>query len=141
LAIRVSGDPYAIRVRELTGLLANRRVVPLPSRRPELLGVAGVRGALVSVYGLSSILGYGTGAVATKWLAMCGRAQLVALAFDELEGFLRLPQRTLFRVDSADTSRPHLAEAVRVGPTTRRVVDTPSILNFLSIDAGSPGPT
>jgi chemotaxis signal transduction protein len=113
----------------------------LPSRKPELLGVAGVRGALVSVYGLSSILGYSTRSIAMKWLAMCGHAQSVALAFDELEGFLRLPQRSLFRVDSVDTSRPHLAEAVRVGPTTRRVIDTRSILNFLGLDAGSPGPT
>jgi chemotaxis signal transduction protein len=133
LAIRAGGDPYALRVRELTALLVSRKVVPVPSRRPELLGVAGVRGALVPVYCLSSLLGYPNGA-ATRWLAVCGHSQPVGLAFDELESFLRLPRPSLHAVDSGDATRPHLAEAFRVGPATRRLIDTRSILKLLGVD-------
>ncbi len=139
LAIRIGGDPYALRVRELTALLVDRRVVPVPSPRPELLGLAGVRGALVPVYGLSSLLGYGTNGAAMRWLAVCGRAQSVGLAFDELESFLRLPRPSLHPVDRSDATRPHLAEAFRVGPATRRLIDTRSILNSLGADTASAG--
>jgi hypothetical protein len=89
---------------------------------------------LVPVYCLSRLLGYDTGSAAIKWLAVCGSTRPVALAFDEVEGFLRLPRPSLYGVDRADTSRPHLAEAVRIGATTRRVVDTRSILNLLGAD-------
>jgi chemotaxis signal transduction protein len=139
LAIRTGGDPYALRVRELTALLVNRKVVPVPSPRPELLGIAGVRGTLVPVYCLSSLLGYGTSGTAMRWLGVCGRTRSVGLAFDELESFLRLPRESLHAVDRGDTTRPHLAEAFRVGPATGRLIDTGSILNWLGADTGSAG--
>jgi chemotaxis signal transduction protein len=139
LAIRTRGDPYALRVRELTALLVNRKIVPVPSPRPELLGVAGLRGALVPVYCLSSLLGYGANGAATRWLAVCGRTQSVGLAFDELESFLRLPRPTLHAVDRGDATRPHLGEAFRIGPATGRLIDTRSILNWLGVDTGSSG--
>jgi purine-binding chemotaxis protein CheW len=139
LAIRTGGDPYALRVRELTALLVNRKVVPVPSPRPELLGVAGVRGALVPVYSLASLLGYRANGAVMRWLAVCGRSQAVGLAFDELESFLRLPEPSLHAVDRGDATRPHLAEAFRVGPATRRLIDTRSILNLLGVDTGSAG--
>lgn len=134
LAIRAGGDPYALRVGELTALLVNRKVVPVPSPRLELLGVAGVRGALVPVYCMSSLLGYGANGAAMRWLAVCGQSEPVGLAFDELESFLRLPRPSLHAVDRGDATRPHLAEAFRVGPTTRRLIDTRSILKLLGVD-------
>jgi chemotaxis signal transduction protein len=140
LPIRVAADLYALRIPELTGLLVKRRVVPLPSRRAELVGLCGVRGELVPVYSLSLLLGYGA-EPAAKWLAVCGTPRPVALAFDEIDGFLRLPRTGLYALDRADASRPHLAEAVRIGATTRRVIDTRSILKWLDLEAGSSGAT
>jgi chemotaxis signal transduction protein len=58
LVIRVAGAPYSLRARQITGLVASRRIVPLPSATPQLLGVAGHRGALVLVYSLAALLGH-----------------------------------------------------------------------------------
>src|ERR1039458_7695948 len=59
LAIRVAGNPYAIRLRDIAGIVAGRKVVPVPAVRLDLLGLAGIRGGVVPVFGLASILGYG----------------------------------------------------------------------------------
>jgi chemotaxis signal transduction protein len=141
LAIQVAGDPYALRVSELAGLVVDRKVAPLPSARTALSGVAGIRGALVPIYSLSSLLGYDARATPTRWLALCGRAEALGLAFDHLEGFLRIAQEDLYQASHVDASRPHLAEVVRIGTTTRRVVSTRSIMLALDIDAGASGAT
>lgn len=139
LAVRIAGDPYALRMSELTGLLANGTVVPLPGRRPELAGIAGVRGALVAVYNLSSLLGYGVRVGALRWLALCGTTESVALAFDDLEGFLRVPRESLYRVEGSAASRPYLAEVARVGSGTFGVIDTRSILKMAVVVPGRSG--
>jgi chemotaxis signal transduction protein len=59
LTIRVAGDPYAIRLGDIAGMVAGRKVVPVPAVTLDLLGLAGIRGGVVPVFGLASILGYG----------------------------------------------------------------------------------
>jgi purine-binding chemotaxis protein CheW len=58
LTIRVAGDPYAIRLCDIAGMVTGRKVVPLPAATLDLLGLAGIRGGIVPVFGLSSILRY-----------------------------------------------------------------------------------
>ena len=57
LAVRVAGDPYALRVGEISSLTNSRKTVALPSPVSELLGVAGIRGGFVPVYSLAALLG------------------------------------------------------------------------------------
>ena len=52
LTIRVAGNPYAIRLRDIAGMVAGRKVVPVPSVTLDLLGLAGMRGGVVPVFGL-----------------------------------------------------------------------------------------
>jgi purine-binding chemotaxis protein CheW len=88
LAIRLGGAPYALRLAELAGLFADRKVAPLPSAVRELLGVAGFRGAIVPVYDLRLLLGC-TATAPPRWLVIA--AQLpVGFGFDVLEGHLRV---------------------------------------------------
>lgn len=138
LAVSISGDAYALRVSELSGLVSNRKVVAVPTRALHLLGVAGVRGALVPVYGLAGLLGYDAARSPAPWLALCGRQDPVALAFEQLEGFLRVPRADLYPV-GIELSKQHVAEGVRAGGVTRRVVDTRSVLTALQAGAGSSG--
>ena len=56
LTLRVAGNPYAIRLRDIAGIVAGRKVVPVPAITPGLLGLAGIRGGVVPVFGLASIL-------------------------------------------------------------------------------------
>jgi chemotaxis signal transduction protein len=141
LAIRIAGDPYALRVRDLTGLGSNRKIVPVPSSRAELLGLAGIRGNVVLVYSLPLLLGYGPGGGPPPWLALCGAPAPVALAFDELESFVRVRRTDLSGAGPADGANRHVMQVVRVGASVRRIVDTRSVLATVKPDAGTPGAT
>ncbi|HET6146218.1 MAG TPA: chemotaxis protein CheW [Polyangia bacterium] len=88
LAIRVAGDPCALRLADLLGVYVDRKVVPLPSSVPTLLGIASFRGALVPVHDLRLLLGYPARADA-RWLVRVRAAAPIGLAFDALEGQFR----------------------------------------------------
>lgn len=139
LAIRVAGDPYALRVREITGLVASRKVVPLPSRKPELLGVAGIRGSLVAVYSLATLLGYGADSKSIPWLALAGASDPIGLGFAAFEGFMRVRSGELHTARAVDGARPHVGQVVRVESHSRWVVDIPSTLGTLEVQAGAAG--
>jgi chemotaxis signal transduction protein len=138
LAVRIAGDPYALRLRAITGLVASRKIVPLPSRKPELLGVAGIRGSLVAVYSVAALLGY-VDSKPTSWLALAGTSEPIGLGFEEFEGFLRVRSRDVFAAPPAEGARPHAGEVVRVENQSRRVVDIPSMLGTLAVHAGAAG--
>jgi chemotaxis signal transduction protein len=87
LAIRIGGDPFALRLAELLGVYVDRKVVTLPSAVPSLIGIASFRGALVPVHDLRLLMGYPTRAEA-RWLVRV-RAAPVGLAFEALEGQFR----------------------------------------------------
>ncbi len=139
LAVRIGGDPYALRVSELSGLASGRKVVPLPTSRSELVGLAGMRASLVPVYSLSVLLGYAA-VGSTRWLALCGRADPVALAFDEVEGFTRVLHADL-RAATRSGSRLHLSEVIYTANASRPIVDTRSTLRALEVGAGDTGST
>src|ERR1700744_3033027 len=71
LTIRIGGDGYAIRLREVAGLGKGRRIVACPSEVPEFQPIAGVRGTLVSVYSLPALLGYSFAGENAQWLLLC----------------------------------------------------------------------
>jgi purine-binding chemotaxis protein CheW len=125
LAIRVAGNPYALRVTEIAGLFADKVVVPVPSAVPELLGVSGLRGAIVPVYDLAALLGYSVHA-ATRWLVLARSREPVALAFDTFEAQLALSPQD---VVSAAGDRPHMRGAVRAAGSLRPIAHLPSVLD------------
>jgi chemotaxis signal transduction protein len=139
LAIRIAGDAYALRVRDMKGLVASRKIVPLPSRKPELLGVAGIRGSLVAVYSLAALLGYGADSRAPSWFALAGASEPIGLGFEEFEGFLRVPSADVHAAQAAERSRPHVGVVIRVQNQSRRVVDIPSTLAAVEVPSGVAG--
>ena len=140
LAIRVGGHPYAFDLAELSGLTRARAIVPLPSRRAELLGVAGIRGGLWPVYDLPRALGHETGPGPLPWLAQCAGAAPLALAFERVDGLLRVPRADLARL-GAEVERRHVSGFVRDGGATRMIVDLKLLRGVLDATAGAPGAT
>jgi chemotaxis signal transduction protein len=124
LAIRVGSDAYALRLAEVGALEADRAITPLPSHNAELLGVAGLRGVIVAVYDLASLLGQQR-AEAPRWLCLA-QGSRVAFAFGAFEGQLRVEHTRSSPVEQR--SHPALSALVRSGDISRPVVDLPSLV-------------
>ncbi|HYL62684.1 MAG TPA: chemotaxis protein CheW [Candidatus Methylomirabilis sp.] len=139
LAIRVSRDAYAVKASEISGLATDRKIVPLPSPIPELLGVAGIRGALVPVYSLAMLLGYNADTERTRWLALCGSEDPVALAFSEFDGYVRIPVTQLYAAEQKDVARTHVQQVVRATDMVRAVVSIPLIRETIQRRCGNDG--
>lgn len=104
LSLRLGSDRYALRLEDVAALVADRKIVPLETRIAEVLGLAGLRGALLPVYDLGALLGYGTLAAPPRWFVSLAGPEPLALAFAQLEGYLEAP---------ADALRPVPPEAAR----------------------------
>ncbi len=136
LAVRVAGDPYALRIRDVAGLDAGRTVVPLPTQVPALLGLAGVRGTLVPVYSLAELLGYGRGPD-ERWLVLSRAAAPIALAFDRFEGLQTARTAELIPTAESGGVRQYVNDALRVDATLRWIVDLPAIQQAVARQASS----
>lgn len=123
LALRVAGEPYAVRLDEVAALLAHKKVVSLPSPVPALLGIVGVRGDLVPVYSLRLLLGYPAGSEPAPWLLIT-RGQ-VGLAFDQFEGHLRLARSDISAAGEAPG--PHVRQVAAVKGSLRSLVSIASL--------------
>ncbi len=130
LDIRVGLDPYAIRLDQVTGVFADKPVTPLPGSFPELLGIAGFRGAIVPVYDLRTLLGYARGG-SQRWLILTAGETRIALAFDQFEGHTRVARTAIAAEGGAETQRHHVREVVRTADFVRPIVHLPSILEAI----------
>lgn len=131
LTIRVAGDPYAIRLLDIAGIVTGRRVVSVPAVTPDLLGLAGIHGGVVPVFGLSSILGYGPDPGSPRWMILCGSEEPIALAFSDFEGYLRLPTSALHADENFRATREHVKYVTQVATTpdgVRAVISVPLIM-------------
>jgi purine-binding chemotaxis protein CheW len=123
LAIRLGDDPYALRLSEITGLFADKRVSAMPSGVRALLGIAGFRGAILPVYDLRILLGYAPSSVA-RWLVVAAKRP-VAFAFDALDGHLRLARDAI--ATDAQAHHEHVGEIACL-PEPRPIVRLASVL-------------
>ena len=106
IAIRLGSETLVLRTDQITGVARCRRITPLASRAPELLGVTGMRGVLVPVFSLAAMLGLPRNEKCS-WLALAHRESPVALAFDEFEGQIEI-QRTCLCDDAGATTHRHV---------------------------------
>ncbi|MBX3158317.1 MAG: chemotaxis protein CheW [Deltaproteobacteria bacterium] len=89
LVVRAGAATFAIPQPQVAELHAHVRIVPVPTRCRELLGVAHVRGAIVPVYDLRAALEQATTAPPAWLLVLAGGR--AAVAFDAFERHLRVP--------------------------------------------------
>ena len=133
LAIRVGGAPMAVRVLETAGLMQVRPIVPVPGRRAELLGVSGVRGALVPVYSLARLLGRADDDP-PRWLVLAttARGERVGLAVATFERHLVSPAGDLRPATASGSGEPHAPELLVADGTIRPVLSVPSLLRKIT---------
>jgi chemotaxis signal transduction protein len=128
LAIRVGNDAVALRVHDTLGLLKAGRIVPVPSGRAELLGITGVRGAVIPVYSLARLTGRAEGE-STPWIVLAGAGERIGLAFAEFQGHLRVP---VGAVHATASPRGTVAGLVELTGQARPILDTPAIVRAIT---------
>ena len=138
LTLRVAGDPYAIRLRDIAGMVAGRKVVSLPAAASDLLGLVGIRGGVVPVFGLASILGYGQAPESARWMLLCGGEEPIALAFSDFEGYLRLPKASLHADENLGSTRRYVNQVANTNAGVRAVISIPLVVAKIR---NRPGPT
>jgi len=142
LALRAGNDACVIPLSAVRGLLARPTIVAMPGPLPELLGLAGLRGALIPVFSLAALQGQPLPGDPPAWMLLIEAEGLVGLAFEELLGHISLGRAEIAARPSSD-GRAGLAElpqAARVGPSLRAMIDVPSLVAGLRRRAGSSDP-
>ena len=86
LAIRAGDAPYVLPLSAVGLVLRAPKIVHLPNGPATQLGVAGVRGTLMTIISLAMLLGARPGADAHGWIATPKARRGLALAFDALDG-------------------------------------------------------
>jgi chemotaxis signal transduction protein len=130
LAVRVAEDPHVFRLGELAGLHADRRIVPVPSQRAELLGISGFRNTIVPIYDLRVLLGYPNGPP-PRWLVLARGSPTIGFAFDRMEGLVRLPRDVVSLSAGADGNRKHVRGAVHTD-AARPIIHVASLLEAIA---------
>ena len=130
LVLRVSGDAFAIRLGEISGLATDRKTIAFPSPIPELLGVAAIRSRLVPVFSLAALLGYSAPATPGRWLVLCATEEPVGLAINDFEGYLRVPLSRVYAAGQKDESL-RIKHVVRTDDMVRDVVSIPALLEII----------
>jgi purine-binding chemotaxis protein CheW len=109
LAIRVGDQRSAVRLEEVERLFADHPLTALPSTHPELAGLATARGTTFPVFDLRRLLGLPATGPA-RWTVLVRAPVAFGVAFDELEGHLRVPPEALL-ADEAPADRPRAVVA------------------------------
>jgi purine-binding chemotaxis protein CheW len=138
LAIRVGEQSCAIRLSEITGLFADKKITRVPGSGVALLGIAGFRGTIVPVYSLQTLVGRSgdrSGTRTPRWLVIAAAAP-IALAFEAFEGQLRVPPDAILPRQSRPEMKSYAREFVQAQNLVRPIMHLPSVLDAIK----SPGP-
>jgi chemotaxis signal transduction protein len=128
LAIQVHSGRFAVRISELAGVHAVRKIVPLPGAVLGLVGLVGVRGRLVAAYRLADLLGQAAPEGRLRWFLLCRDESQVGLAIDGIDAYLRVPKAEVHPVQGDETLGEHVSDVVRLDGVARGVLNIRSIL-------------
>ena len=136
MQIRVGREHYTVRPAHTGGLAKIRKIVPMPSRIPEMLGLTAFRGVILPVFDLAGLLGIPSDVGAPEWLLLSAGDPSLGLAFQEFEG---QEVRELPGGERRPEPRESGVELVRVGQAIRPVLDIPGLIESIRVRAGVSG--
>jgi purine-binding chemotaxis protein CheW len=133
LAIKVGGDPYALRIPEIGGLSEARKIVRVPGARAGVLGLTAHRGVVVPVFDLAAAIGYERGGGAPRWFVLSPGTAPVAFAFEEFEGYFELPLAQLRPAAGPQLRSSHTREVLRDRGVVRGVVSLAALMGGVGV--------
>jgi len=130
LAIQIVGEPFALRVDEISWVLRCPPLEPVPSRNVACRGLVGIRGTVVAVYSLATLVGGHSESNPSGWIVVCGGDRSAALLFDELSSYERVDESCIVRAESSTTGRV-ARDIVRIHGVDRTFLSIPSLLTSI----------
>ena len=120
--VATGGEQWALPLDGICGIEHGLQVVRLPSSRASLLGVAGVRSAVVAVFSLGALVGSPgvaaeSGRPAFALLESGETGQRVGVAFERLVQFARVSAESVFEGGEFGCSLRHEGELYTVVET------------------------
>lgn len=131
LVIQVASRAYGLQLADVIELHAGRTPVAVPSSRPGLLGLVGLRGVVVPVYDLSQALGHPP-TTAPRWIAQVRASAPFAVAFELFERHVRLPLAELAPARPGAEPEPFVRASVRLEQYPLPVIDLPAIFESVT---------
>jgi purine-binding chemotaxis protein CheW len=135
ITLRVAGEALAVKTLHITEVARRRRIVPLPSRVPGLLGIMALRGALIPVYDLATLLGLPAAGGQGSWLILVNPEAPVGLLFDEFQGQFEVARACLYESDGSGSLK-HLRLMAKIGFAHRALIDIAGIVEEIRKAAG-----
>jgi chemotaxis signal transduction protein len=129
LAIRLGTRRFAIRLSEIAGLYADKKITPVPGAAAGMLGIAGFRGSILPVYDLQGLLD-GSGGSASRWLVVAAAAP-VAFSFEAFEQQLRVSPRAIKR-ERARAKSGFTKEFIQTDGVLRPIIQLSSVLEAVA---------
>jgi purine-binding chemotaxis protein CheW len=141
LIIDSAGTRLAVRLSEVAGLHAFPKLTPLPSTRPALLGLVGVRGRLLCVYRLATLLELEHPARLPRWLLVCKADDQLALAIDSIDAYVHVPQSGLSPASSPATVLERFCPEILTLGAARPVLSLAALTSAIRKEAAPRPPT
>jgi len=142
LIVQAGDGHFALRLGDALGLHACPKLVSLPTARPGLLGLAGIRGQLIVVYRLSAILGVTQVATAPRWLLLPRSDEKLALGLDGILSYVNAPAVAICPATSSSSSsssaQGFCPQVWSADGVSRPVLDINAVVAAIRRDAAAP---
>jgi purine-binding chemotaxis protein CheW len=125
LAIRLGARRLAIRLSEIAGLFADKKITPVPGAAAGMLGIAGFRGSILPVYDLQSLLELSS-SEAPRWLVIAAAAP-VAFSFEAFEEQIRVPADSI-KCEQTQAKNSFTKEFIQTEGVLRPIIQLSSVL-------------
>jgi chemotaxis signal transduction protein len=134
LLLTVGDTPCVVAVEECAGVVPAGAIVRLPSTTSAFRGLTTVRGAVLPVYDLATLLGLEPHPVARPWLLLAAGLHPVAFLAGSVDGYASVPASVSASgvVTAATTS--HALNVLTIEGTARRLVALGRIVKSIGAD-------
>ncbi len=123
--LRVAAEMYAMPVRYVLEVTPLGEVVAVPGARPEILGIRNLRGQILPVVDLATLLGIQRTAPAGRLLVAADDVRRAAFTIDEMADVTELGEPT------QETESTLLLGAVLTETDLIGVINVPKVFNIL----------
>ncbi|MCC6740388.1 MAG: chemotaxis protein CheW [Planctomycetia bacterium] len=131
LRFTAGGTRFFARLRDLSGVLPCAVVVPVPGARRGLLGLTVVRGQILPLYALATLLELPGSAPAPRWILVPAGGAGAGLGVDFVEGASRILESAVLEVSSAARRDGGKRGLLQEAAGSRALLDVASVVASL----------